>query len=275
MPELPEVETIKRTLESKIAGLSFTGAEVFLPKIVRSPGYLELTSLLPGKKIKKLSRRGKYLIFHLTENFALVFHLRMSGSLVYAAPEELFAPHTHIVFRLDNGHQLRYADLRQFGQISLVAENELAGLPGLKGLGPDPFDPHFTRELFKKSLRQHRGMLKPLLLDQSFVAGLGNIYADEVLFRAGIHPRRQSHTLTPREASRLFHVIREVLEEAIENRGTSIRDYVDGEGKEGNYQNLLKVHQREGKPCPKCGKPIARVRLGGRSTFFCPRCQKT
>ncbi|MGQ9824168.1 MAG: bifunctional DNA-formamidopyrimidine glycosylase/DNA-(apurinic or apyrimidinic site) lyase [Desulfotomaculales bacterium] len=275
MPELPEVETIKRTLKGKLEGLSFTGVEVFLPKIIKSPVLEVFNSLLPGKKIKKLDRRGKYLIIHLSENFALVVHLRMSGSLIYTEPGTAFAPHTHVVFHLSNGSQLRYTDLRQFGQIYLLEESGLASLAGLNGLGPDPFDPRFTREFFKKGLKQRRSMLKPLLLDQSFVAGIGNIYADEVLFRARIHPRRQSHTLTSREASRLYHVIREVLEEAIENRGTSIRDYVDGEGKEGNYQNMLKVHNREGKACPKCGKTIVRFRLGGRSTYYCPGCQKT
>ena len=275
MPELPEVETVKRTLEEKITGLSITAVEIFLPKIIKTPGPDELAARLPGKKIKKLERRGKYLLFHLTGDFVLVVHLRMTGRLVYSPPDAPEIPHTHVVFGLDNGDQLRYADLRQFGQISLVKTDDLTSLHGLCSLGCDPFDPGFTRELLRKELKNKRAMLKALLLDQSFVAGLGNIYADEVLFRAQLHPQRQSHTLTPREASRLYHAIREVLREAIANRGTSIRDYVDGEGREGNYQNLLRVHAREGNPCVKCGKPIIRVRLGGRSTYYCPHCQKS
>ncbi|MEW6425425.1 MAG: bifunctional DNA-formamidopyrimidine glycosylase/DNA-(apurinic or apyrimidinic site) lyase [Bacillota bacterium] len=275
MPELPEVETIKRTLEGKIKDLSITAVEVILPKIIKTPDPQELAACLPGKKIKKLERRGKYLLIHFSENLVLVIHLRMTGRLVYSRPDDPLPPHTHVVFHLDNGCQLRYADLRQFGRITLVDAKELANLPGLSGLGFDPFDADFTREFFKKELKQRRTMLKPLLLDQSFVAGLGNIYADEVLYRARVHPRRQSHTLTPREASRLFYAVREVLQEAIANRGTSIRDYVDGDGREGNYQNLLRVHHREGEPCLKCGKPIIRVRLGGRSTYFCPHCQKS
>jgi len=275
MPELPEVETVKRTLEGKITGLSITAVKIFLPKIIKTPGPEELAARLPGKKIKKLERKGKYLLIHLSDNLVLVVHLRMTGRLIYSPPDAPDVPHTHVIFHLDNSDQLRYADLRQFGQISLVKVDDLAGLPGLCGLGYDPFDPHFTRELFRKELKQKRAMLKPLLLDQSFVAGLGNIYADEVLFRARLHPQRQSHTLTPREASRLYQAIREVLQEAIANRGTSIRDYVDGEGREGNYQNLLRVHHREGDPCLKCGKPVIKVRLGGRSTYYCPHCQKS
>jgi formamidopyrimidine-DNA glycosylase len=275
MPELPEVETIKRTLETKIKGLTIKAPEVFLPKIIKTPGLQELSARLPGKKIKKLERRGKYLLFHLSENLALVIHLRMTGSLVYSLPNAPFAPHTHVIFHLDNGDQLRYSDLRQFGHISLVQANELINIPGLANLGLDPFDPNFTRDHFKKELKRKRATLKPLLLDQSFVSGLGNIYADEVLFRARLHPQRQSHTLIPREATRLFCAIREILQEGIENRGTSIKDYVDGNGKAGNYQNLLKVHNRAGEPCFKCGKPIKRTRLGGRSTYFCPSCQRT
>ncbi len=275
MPELPEVETIKRTLETKIPGLSFTGVEIFLPKIIKNPAPQEFSARLPGKEIKKLERKGKYLLIRLSENLVLIIHLRMTGRLVYSLPDTPVAPHTHVIFHLNNGCQLRYGDLRQFGQISLVPASDLASFPGLSSLGPDPFDPHFTREFFKRELKKRRTMLKPLLLDQSFVSGLGNIYADEVLYRARLHPRRQSHTLTPREASCLYRAIREVLQEAIANRGTSIRDYVDGNGNEGNYQNLLKVHDREGEPCLKCGRPIVRARLGGRGTYLCPHCQKS
>jgi len=274
MPELPEVETIKRTLEPKLKGLSFQAVEVHLPKIIRSPAPQEFQVKLPGMTINKIERRGKYLLFFLANDSILILHLRMTGKLIYCLPEEPLEPHTHIIFYLNNGFVLRYRDTRQFGRIFLVKSEKLSLVAGLNNLGIEPFDPGFTKAFLIRELKHRHTKIKSLLIDQSFVAGIGNIYADEVLFRALIHPQRQSQTLTVREATRLYHAIQEVLQEGIESGGTSIRDYVDGEGNTGNYQNFLNVYGREGKPCPKCHRPITKNRLGGRSTHFCPVCQK-
>lgn len=274
MPELPEVEIIKRTLETKLRGLCITAAEISLPRLIRIPAAKEFQSLLAGQTIQRLERRGKYLLFHLSQNFVMIIHLRMTGRLVYSTPGTPLALHTHVIFHLNNGHQLRFKDIRQFGSIFLVPVASLSKVPGLNSLGKEPLGQEFTRQYLQKQLRRHRAALKPLLLNQSFIAGLGNIYTDEVLFRARIHPQRSSNTITPREATRLFHAIQNVLKEGIENRGTTFRDYVDGDGTAGNYQNLLKVHNREGKPCPKCSKTIVKLRIGGRGTYFCPHCQK-
>lgn len=274
MPELPEVETVRRTLEKKLVGLSIEGVEMHLPKIVRQPPPEEFSHLLKGRKILRLGRRGKYLLLHLAGNLSLVIHLRMTGRLVVTAPDTPLDKHTHAVFDLSNGDQLRFTDIRQFGRIWLAPTHELDQISGFKDLGVEPLSENFTREFMKKELRRRRTRLKPLLLDQSFIAGLGNIYVDEALHRARLHPERLAAGLNPREITHLYQSIREVLTEGINNRGTSFRDYVDGDGRPGNYQERLRVYGREGKPCAKCGKPIIRIKVGGRSSYFCPCCQK-
>lgn len=274
MPELPEVETIRRSLEEKIKGKTLVGVEVFLEKMFKGPDSADPGSEINGRKINSIERRGKYLIIHLTGSMAMVIHLRMTGQLMYCTPEQDKAKHTHVVFHLNDKCELRFVDQRQFGKVQLVREKELAQISGLKSLGVEPFSSEYTREWFKKELRNRRTKIKPLLLDQTFVAGIGNIYADEALFRAKVNPERVAATLTPREASNVFIAIREVLEEGIENKGTSIKDYVDGEGHQGSNQNNLRVYGRDGEPCVKCGKLIEKKSIGGRSSHFCPKCQK-
>ncbi|MFZ5641629.1 MAG: bifunctional DNA-formamidopyrimidine glycosylase/DNA-(apurinic or apyrimidinic site) lyase [Bacillota bacterium] len=274
MPELPEVETVKRTLEEKIVGCKFTGLKVFMPKVVKAGEVDDVAGAIAGKRVVRMGRRGKYLLVYLENNLVLVVHLRMTGQLVHSAPDQELPKHTHVVFNLDNGQQLRFVDQRQFGRIYLVPANALDVLSGLRNMGLEPFDPDFTKEYFKKELRNRRTKIKPLLLDQSFVAGIGNIYADEALHRALVHPERPAYTLNPREAAKLYQAIKDVLEEGIANRGTSIKDYVDGEGRSGENQHQLRVYGREGQPCLKCKKPIHRIKVGGRSSYFCARCQK-
>ncbi|MCL6477739.1 MAG: bifunctional DNA-formamidopyrimidine glycosylase/DNA-(apurinic or apyrimidinic site) lyase [Peptococcaceae bacterium] len=274
MPELPEVETVKRTLEEKITGLTVTEVVLILPKIVRSPSAEEFIRNLTGQKIKSLGRRGKYLLIHLRENLTLVIHLRMTGRLVFCPPGTPPSKYTHAIFKLSNGFMLFFSDMRQFGRIALVETDKLDTWAGLKNLGVEPFSDNFTRDFLKKELKRKRTKIKSLLLDQRFIAGLGNIYADEALHRAGINPEKSAANLTPREVARLYLAIRGVLEEGIANRGTSFRDYVDGLGQSGSNQESLKVYGREGKPCPGCGKPVTRMRLGGRSAYYCPECQR-
>lgn len=274
MPELPEVETIVRTLSPKLTGLTFTGAEIFLPKIIRAPQKTnDFTNALAGRKIEHVGRRGKYLLFTLSEDFSLLFHLRMTGSLVYCRADQPEAKHTHVIMALDNGDVLRYADIRQFGGIWLLSQDGLKQLSGYKELGVEPLDETFTVNYLRRILKAQRRRIKPLLLDQTLIAGLGNIYADEVLHKAKINPEALVSSLNQRAVSKLYKSIRSVLQEGIDNRGTTISDYIDGEGQPGNYQNKLSVYGREGQPCNNCGTAIVRKKIGGRSSFFCPSCQ--
>jgi len=274
MPELPEVETVKKSLEGLITGLIIKDVDLFMPKIVKLPSPQSFTETLAGKTIKKLGRRGKYLLIHLSDKHTLVIHFRMTGRLVYSPPGTSPGKHTHAVFRLSNGHELHFSDMRQFGRMALLETDRLDTLAGLKDLGVEPLSEEFTREFLKKQLKRRRVKIKPLLLDQTFIAGLGNIYADESLHRARINPEKTAVNLTAREIALLYRAIRDVLEEGIANRGTTFRDYVDGMGQTGSNKEALRVYDREDKPCLSCGKPIVRTRLGGRSSYYCPRCQK-
>lgn len=274
MPELPEVETVKRTLEKKIKGLIITDVEIAMPKIIRDTAPEDFKKAVTGKKILRLARRGKYLIIFLAAENVLVIHLRMTGRLVYTEASQPVPRHTHLIFHLSDGYQLRFNDVRQFGRFILATNKTLNQVKGLKDLGPEPLEKDFTRDFLRRELKRKRTRIKPLLLDQTFVAGLGNIYADESLHRARLHPERLACNLLPREVAKLYHAICEVLREGIDNRGTSVRDYVDGDGRTGSFQELLRVYNREGEKCHRCGTTIARMKVGGRSSYFCPACQK-
>ncbi|WP_347490757.1 bifunctional DNA-formamidopyrimidine glycosylase/DNA-(apurinic or apyrimidinic site) lyase [Desulfoscipio sp. XC116] len=274
MPELPEVETVKRTLEKKIAGLTINGVNIMMAKIIREPSPEEFSAQVTGRKITRLGRRGKYLLLYLTDDNVLIIHLRMTGRLVYTAPDEPLSKHTHVVFLLSDGHELRFIDMRQFGRLQLAPLQALDRVKGLKDLGPEPLGQEFSRDFLRRELKRKRVRIKSLLLDQTFIAGLGNIYADEALHRARLNPQRTANSLSPREIAGLYHSIIAVLQEGIQNRGTSFRDYVDGDGRRGNYQELLRVYNREGSPCPHCGTAVARIKIGGRSSYFCPACQR-
>jgi formamidopyrimidine-DNA glycosylase len=274
MPELPEVETIKRSLAQKITGLTIREVKIYLPKIIQIPSPNEFQTVLKGKTFLNVNRHGKYLLFYLSAGYVLVVHLKMTGQLIYSPANAAVAKHTHAIFNLSNEHRLSFLDLRQFGRLYLVLLGELENIPSLKKLGVDPLGEKFFPDIMAKELRRRRTRLKPLLLDQSFIAGIGNIYADEILYRAYLHPLRPANTLKAQETVWLFEAIQKVLQESIACRGTTIRDYVDGEGRPGNYQNKLKVHGRAGQTCEQCGQLITRLRLQGRSTYICPYCQK-
>lgn len=274
MPELPEVETVRRTLQPKLAGLTFTAVQILMPKVIKTPDPDKFREIILDKKITKINRRGKYLLIVLSEKYTLLVHLRMTGRLTCSEKDAPVAKHTHVIFTLSNGLQLRFCDTRQFGRLWLVPSASLEDLAGFKDLGVEPLDEQFTRDFFKKELRRRHGRIKPLLLDQTFIAGLGNIYTDEALHRAKIHPERLSTTLTPREIAHLYRAVREVLREGIENRGTTVRDFIDGNGRAGSYQEMLRVYRREGEPCSHCKRPISRKKVGGRSSYYCPHCQK-
>ncbi len=260
MPELPEVEVTRQKLYPLVVG-----RPVFLSH--QDPSRYKGTEKAQGQRVLDLARRGKYLLFAL-ERHELILHLGMTGGFRL---EE--APYTRVVFRFGET-ALYFTDPRRFGRLWVVRKGDYREIPLLRRMGPEPLSPAFTLEGFLKALKR-KTPLKPLLLSQEAVAGLGNIYADEALFRAGLRPDRKAHTLQTGEARRLFEAIREVLEEAVRLGGSTLKDeaYRQPDGEPGSYQTQHRVYGRTGKPCPRCGAPILRVRLGGRSAHFCPLCQ--
>lgn len=264
MPELPEVETIVRGLQGPVVGQTFTGAEFFWPNTLKT-ALADFVAQLPGQQVQTLTRRAKYLWFGLSGGLNLFIHLKMSGSLAVLPAAEPLHPHVRAVFHLANGYQLRFKDMRKFGRVYLVSDPAAV----IGGLGPEPLADAFTPAAFLALMQTRRGRLKPLLLNQTFIAGIGNIYADESCFLAQIDPRRPAETLTPDEIVRLYHAIRQALSHGIMLKGASFDDVYRG----GEYQNQFQVYGRTNRPCLTCGTPIRRVVLGGRSTHFCPRCQ--
>lgn len=271
MPELPEVETIVRGLRDRVTNLQFSRVEVRLEKCIRG-ATRSLVQSLTRRTILGIDRRGKNIIFRLSGGMFLFIHLGMSGRLRVVQGATPLEKHTHVIFSFQNHpHQLRFVDPRQFGR--LFWEKTTGGeLIALSRLGPEPLG--ISALEFSQRVRARRREIKPLLLDQHFLAGVGNIYADESLYRAGIHPRRKSDSLTEKALFRLHQALQEVLRESIRARGTSVRSYVDASGSTGAFQNSLRVYGGEGEPCRVCGRPIIRERVGGRSSFFCPRCQR-
>ena len=269
MPELPEVETIARGLQELLIGRQFIGVRVGWENLVARPTVEEFKRGLVGQRILGVKRRGKYLVFTLSSGGSLIVHLRMTGRLLIKNADDELDKHDHLIFELDDARELRFNEVRKLGRVYLVDnEDEVVG-----DLGPEPLDDDFTPADFTALLSGRRGMIKPLLLKQQFMAGVGNIYADEALFAARIHPERRADTLTAEEAEGLYHALRQVLRQGIENRGTTLTAYRDAEGREGENQDYLRVFRRTGQPCPRCGTPIERTVVGGRGTYFCPKCQ--
>ena len=264
MPELPEVETITRGLRRPLVGRTITGVTVLWPNSIKTP-IAELRSRLPGQRIEAITRRGKYLQFHLSGGDTLFLHLKMSGDLRVEPADEPAGPYVRTIFNLDNHHQLRFNDTRKFGRVYLV-DNPVKVVGKL---GPEPLPDDFTIDKFKELFRRRTGRLKPLLLNQEFIAGIGNIYADEACFRANIDPRRQIDTLSAQELEALYHAIRHVLNAGIMLKGASFDQVYRG----GEFQNQFQVYSRTGEPCLNCGAEIQRIVLGGRSTHFCSQFQ--
>jgi formamidopyrimidine-DNA glycosylase len=278
VPELPEVETVRTGLAATIIGQEITAVEVIGPRTVRRQSPLEFVDALIGRCVTRVERRGKYLLLRLDDDAVLVGHLRMSGQLRYFEPP--VAPralHTHAVFSFAGGAELHFVDPRTFGELFVTDDLDARGVPrALGALGVDPLvDGIDAGRLAQRLTTRHRA-LKVFLLDQSEIAGIGNIYADEICFLARISPERRTETITRREAGRLAVAIREVLEAAVAAGGSSLVDtqYRDLLGALGNYQEHHAVYGRGGAPCPRCGTPIVRSVLGGRSAHHCPRCQR-
>lgn len=274
MPELPEVETIRRTLENLVIGKTIERVQVDWPNIIREPADpLAFRMMVEGQTIRQIRRKGKFLLFYLDE-LTLVSHLRMEGKYVLQRKGEPVDKHTHVVFAFSDDTELRYRDVRKFGTMHLVPTGLEFDRPPLSKLGPEPFDKEFTVGYFTKALAKTSRKIKAVLLDQTVVSGLGNIYVDEALFRAKIHPERLARSLTKGEIARLRKEIIKTLSEAVEKGGSTIRTYMNSQGQIGMFQLELKVYGQEGKPCQRCGIQIEKIKVGGRGTHFCPKCQK-
>lgn len=278
MPELPEVETIRRDLDREVVGKKIKAVDVSgLRSIRRHKSKKDFIGKLEGHRITGILRRGKYLLCKLDGGDVLVVHLGMSGQLLRAkGPREPLLKHTHVVLTFTQGGQLRYVDPRTFGELFVTAFYDVdAAVPELGHLGFDPLDDVISWNVFGARLTARKTMLKPLLMDQRFVAGIGNMYADEILWAAGLQPGRSSETLSSQEVRRLYRAMVETLQDAIKHRGSSLADeqYRDIFGGVGSYQGEHKVYGREGEPCRRCRTPIVREKTGARSTYFCPQCQ--
>ena len=275
MPELPEVETVKRTLETKIVGKRITQVQVLLPKLILPLQIEEFKPKVEGSVISGLGRRGKYLLVELSSSFTLIISLRMTGRLVFlpASQEVPMNKHTHFVVEFEDRSHLCFNDIRKFGTIHCMPLEGVKTCSEIAKLGPEPLGTDFSEAWLKERLLTKNRKIKQLLLDQTFIAGIGNIYADEILFRARIHPETIAVTLSPHQVHSLYSAIREILAAAVLQKGTTIKDYVDGEGNIGNYQSFLKVYGRKGQKCYDCGNEIKTIKLGGRTSHFCPECQ--
>ncbi len=269
MPELPEVETIRRDLSRDLKGKRIKEVEILNARVIKEPKPLEFKQRLKGASFKDFLRRGKVLAIKLSTGDYLAVHLRMTGQLVYAAKKEEKA---RVVFALSNGKYLNFNDQRLFAELRLV--KEWLELRFVQGLGIEPLDTQFTLAHFKDMLKNKKTKIKPLLMDQSFVAGIGNLYAQETLFFAGILPWRAANKLKPAEINKLYQAIKRVLRKAIELKGSSVDNYLNGRGQQGKYHLRLKVYDRGGEPCVKCKTKIKKISLGGRGTCLCPKCQK-
>ena len=272
MPELSEVETVRRGLEKLILGKTIQSVEVKYPKMIQMDLDAFRQDLL-GQEIRSMRRRGKYLLFYLTDK-VLISHLRMEGKYLFypdAVPER---KHAHVFFEMTDGGTLVYEDVRKFGTMELLRKDQLEAYFAVRKLGPEPTEADFLLPPFAAALSRSKKPIKPYLLEQTLVVGLGNIYVDEALWRARIHPARPAASLKPAEVKRLREQIIEVLQLGIEKRGSTIRTYRNALGEDGTMQDFLQVYGKTGQPCARCGSPIEKIKLGGRGTHLCPHCQK-
>jgi formamidopyrimidine-DNA glycosylase len=281
VPELPEVETIARELRPLIVGRTIVDASFDWPNQVKYPAPADFVAAARGREILSVDRRAKWLVIDLgparednkqaTQPAVLAIQVKMTGQLDVVPSDAPRDKHVHVVFSLDDGTELRLRDPRKFGRVAVYPIDKAAAVLG--ELGPEPLSVDFSLADFRKTLRKRRGRLKPLLMNQEFLAGIGNIYADEALWRARLHPQRSGAGLRPDQERALYLALRDVLNEAIDRRGSSVDSYRAPEGR-GDMQNFLNVYGRMGKPCPRCGHPVKRIVIGARSTHFCSWCQR-
>ncbi len=289
MPELPEVESSVLELKEKVLKRTFLKTWTDTPKMGVVKGSLNknFDFLIKGKEIKDVKRRAKNVIFDLSGNLQLLVHYKMTGHLLVGKwvkkegkwVSELNGPlkndkmnqYIRFIFFLDNGQQIAFSDLRKFGKIELWKKEDLE--KKLSKLGPEPFSDEFTLDLFKEKVKDRRKMIKPLIMDQSFLSGMGNIYASDSLWMAKIHPEKKADQLTDKEIEKLYYSIKKALAEGLKNNGDSMVDFRLPDGSKGNYQNKQKVYNKAGKKCSRCGEKIKKIKVGGRGTYLCPNCQ--
>ncbi|HZE86913.1 MAG TPA: bifunctional DNA-formamidopyrimidine glycosylase/DNA-(apurinic or apyrimidinic site) lyase [Methylomirabilota bacterium] len=267
MPELPEVETIRLGLQKYFVGHTIKQVELRLPKQFHGD-----PNVVIGGKVEKVRRFGKGLVIDLDNGYSLAIHVKMTGQLIFSKLPVVIGKHTHIIFYLDNNEALLYNDMRQFGWIHVVKAAAVPEMPFFKSLGKEPLK-DLTYKIFVGLLKTSKKQIKVFLMDQTKIAGIGNIYANDALYRARIDPRRSASSLSQQEGERLFSAIEAVLKKGIAAGGASEWHYVDVLGGKGKYQNFFLVYQKDGKPCQRCGTIIEKIILGGRGTFFCPNCQ--
>lgn len=276
MPEMPEVEIIRRQLDKKLAGRKISEIEILLLRQLQRPeSPAAFRKMCCGFAIEGMERRGKYLLVRLESGTRVLFHLRMTGSLVFAGAGESYEnAHIRAVFYLEDGSRLYFADIRTFGVICGLRPDELETVKGLAEMGPEPLSQEFTADYLYGKVQRTKMPIKNLLLDQRKIGGIGNIYADEALFLAHLHPKRQADSLSREECEALQQAVNRVIAAGIEDGGTTFRDYRNGEGGKGSHQKHLFVYHRQGEPCRECGTPIEYTKVGGRGTHYCPMCQR-
>ncbi|MBI3941653.1 MAG: DNA-formamidopyrimidine glycosylase [Chloroflexi bacterium] len=270
MPELPEVESIRRSLiAGGLPGKRITEVTVLWPRTLQIPDVDLFRASIQGETIAGIERRGKYIHFIFSGGLHLLAHMRMTGGLYLIPDDTPVHPHTRVIFHLDDGRDLRFVDQRKFGRMALVENPDQI----LSSLGPEPLSPAFTVDQLANRLQHRSRAVKPLLLDQGTIAGLGNIYVDEILFQARIHPLRPADSLDPEEMQALYTAIRQVLGSAVDQGGTTFDTFANAEGRPGNFQEELLVFHQVGLPCPRCNTPIIRIVVAQRGTHLCPKCQ--
>ena len=272
MPELPEVETIVRALASVLKGLEVSSVAVLSPHVLKD-GDPALIEELAGQRILDVRRRGKMILIDSQRDTTLLFHLKMTGMFLFSPQDRAPDKHTHLIFSFKGSRkELRFRDVRKFGFVSCLRTSEVSRTERIRSLGPEPLT--LDLQAFRKLFRRRKARLKSLLLEQKFLAGIGNIYADEILFNAGFHPLTPVSRLEDDDIARLHEAVRSVFLQAIAHKGSTIRDFKNAEGLEGSFQDHHQVYGREDLCCLVCGEKIVRLRIGGRSSYFCPECQK-
>lgn len=272
MPEMPEVETVRRGLISQVKGRKITNVEIRYQNLITGD-VDQFKEFVTGTTITDIGRRAKFLLIHLDNGYTIISHLRMEGRYRISADPSAIDKHSHAIFTLDNGQKMIYNDVRKFGRMQLWNTDDLENNKSIQKLGPEPLSAAFTFNNLKPRIMRHRKDIKTVLLDQSVMSGLGNIYVDEVLWKVKIHPETPANHLNDTDIQNIIEVSNEEMEKAIASGGSTVRSYVDATGHKGNMQNSLKVYGKEGTPCPRCGTDIEKIKVGGRGTHFCPKCQ--
>ena len=273
MPELPEVETVKETLKLKLIGKKIKDVKVYYDGIIAYPEVKEFSKQIKNLPIKDIKRRGKWLMFDL-DKYYLLSHLRMEGKYFFKNKEDKLDNHEHVVFTLDDDEELRYRDTRKFGKMYLIKKEDINSIGPIKDLGLEPWDNNLNINYLKDKYKNKRLPIKTVLLDQSIIVGIGNIYADEILFLSKLNPLIKCCDLKDNDLNNIIKYTKEVLEKAIKLGGTTIRTYTSVDGVHGRFQNELLIHGKDKDVCPNCGQPIEKIRVGGRGTYYCINCQK-